>query len=75
VSAAAGPVLRKKYPMILMKAIAFDLGLFVIFASICYYVYREDSLPIFTMSLVPINKVVIFIFVCVCINALTSYPV
>ena len=27
------------------------------------------------MSLVPVNSMVIFIFVCVCINALTSYPV
>lgn len=27
------------------------------------------------MSLVPINGLVIFIFVCICINALTSYPV
>ena len=27
------------------------------------------------MSLVPIDSMVIFIFVCVCINALTSYPI
>ena len=27
------------------------------------------------MSLVPIDSMVTFIFVCVCINALTSYPV
>ncbi|TNV80889.1 hypothetical protein FGO68_gene16300 [Halteria grandinella] len=74
VSAEAGPVMRKRYPKILMKAIIFDLTLFILFASICYYVYREDSQPIFTMSLVPINSMVIVIFGCVCINALTSYP-
>jgi len=27
------------------------------------------------MSLVPINTLILFIFTCVCINALTSYPV
>jgi Transmembrane amino acid transporter protein len=27
------------------------------------------------MSLVPINSIVIFIFICVCINALSSYPI
>jgi len=43
VSAEAGPVMRKRYPKILMKAIIFDLTLFILFASICYYVYREDS--------------------------------
>ena len=58
-----------------MRAITFDLTLFVCFAVICYSVYREETQPIFTMSLVPINSMVIFIFVCVCINALTSYPV
>jgi amino acid permease len=64
-----------RYPSILMKAVAFDLILFVCFAIICYSVYREQTKPIFTMSLVPINSMVIFIFTCVCINALTSYPV
>jgi len=72
--AEAGP-LKQRYPSILMKAITFDLCLFVTFAVICYSVYREDTTPIFTMSLLPINAMVIFIFVCVCINALTSYPV
>lgn len=66
---------KEKYPAILMKAITFDLTLFIGFAIICYSVYREDTLPIFTMSLVPINSMVIFIFACICINALTSYPV
>lgn len=66
---------RAQYPSILLKAVAFDLTLFISFAVICYSVYREKAQPIFTMSLVPINSMVIFIFVCVCINALTSYPV
>ena len=72
--AEAGPR-KAKYPGILMKAIIFDLCLFIAFAIICYSVYREETTPIFTMSLVPVNAMVIFIFVCVCINALTSYPV
>jgi amino acid permease len=74
VCAEAGPR-RVRYPSILMKAILFDLILFISFAVICYSVYREETQPIFTMSLVPVNATVIFIFVCVCINALTSYPV
>lgn len=74
VSAEAGPN-KAKYPSILMKAITFDLTLFICFASICYYVYREETMPLFTMSLLPINSLVLFIFFCVCINALTSYPV
>lgn len=74
VSAEAGAN-KAKYPSILMKAIAFDLTLFICFATICYTVYREETLPIFTMNLVPINSMVIFIFTCVCINALTSYPI
>jgi amino acid permease len=68
--------LKKKYPQILMKAIFFDLTLFISFAIICYWTYRDDVIqPIFTMSLVPIDSMVIFIYVCVCINALTSYPI
>ena len=68
--------LRNKYPKILMKAVLFDLILFLCFATICYSVYGETGIkPIFTMSLVPIDSMVIFIFICVCINALTSYPI
>lgn len=74
VSAEAGEH-KAKYPSILMKAIAFDLTLFICFATICYSVYREETLPIFTMNLVPINSMVVFIFTCVCIKALTSYPI
>lgn len=66
---------KQRYPRILLKAIIFDLVLFICFSVICYSVYREHTQPIFTMSLVPINAMVIFIFVCVCINALTSYPI
>lgn len=74
VSAEAGAN-KARYPSILMKAALFDLILFLLFGSICYYVYREHSQPIFSMSLLPINAIVFFIFVCVCVNALTSYPV
>lgn len=59
-----------------MRAVFFDLTLFICFATICYSVYGETAIkPIFTMTLVPIDSMVIFIFICVCINALTSYPI
>jgi uncharacterized protein with PQ loop repeat len=66
---------KGKYPVILKNAIVFTLSLFVFFASICYYVYREQTTPIFTMGLVPMDALVMVILTCVCINALTSYPV
>lgn len=66
---------KKRYSQILKNSIVFTIILFVIYSSICYYVYREQTQPIFTMSLVPVNSLIIFILTCVCINALTSYPV
>jgi amino acid permease len=35
--------MKKKYTKILLRAIFFDLSLFVLFATICYYVYREET--------------------------------
>jgi uncharacterized protein with PQ loop repeat len=32
---------KARYPTILKKAIVFTLSLFVVFSSICYFVYRE----------------------------------
>ena len=66
---------KSYYPKILIKAIIFSLVLFICFATVCYSVYRENTQPIFTMSLVPINSMVVFILICICINALTSYPI
>ncbi|CDW75582.1 UNKNOWN [Stylonychia lemnae] len=66
---------KSKYPQILQKAVIFALLLFITFSTICYSVFREQSKPIFTMNLNPENALVIFIFICVCINALTSYPI
>lgn len=63
------------YPTILKNAIIFTLALFVVFSTICYYVYRENSQPIFVQSLVPANGLVYFILTCVCFNCMTSYPV
>ena len=31
------------YPLILKRAIIFTISLFVVFSTICYYVYREKS--------------------------------
>jgi hypothetical protein len=66
---------KRYYPRILVKAIIFSLVLFVCFSTICYSVYRETTQPIFTMSLTPINMMVAFIILCICVNALTSYPI
>jgi amino acid permease len=66
---------KAQYPSILKRAIVFTLVLFIVFSTICYYVYREQSQPIFTTGLTPLNSLIIFILTCICINALTSYPV
>lgn len=66
---------KSKYPSILKAAVLFALILFIFFSTICYSVFREESMPIFTMNLDPTRPLVLFIFFCVCINALTSYPI
>lgn len=64
-----------RYPYILNGAILFTVVLFMSFASLCYLTYRDLTLPIFTMSLLPITPFTIFIRMCTCFNALCSYPV
>jgi amino acid permease len=66
---------KRNYPKILKKAVIFTICLFVVYSVICYSVYRDQTKPIFTNSLVPINSLVVFILSCVSVNALTSYPV
>lgn len=66
---------KSRYPIILKRAVLFALILFLFFSTICYSVFREDAKPILTMNFYPLNALVIFIFACVCINALTSYPI
>ena len=63
-----------QYPRILYMAIVFTVVLFMSFASLCYVTYRDQTLPIFVMSL-PISPFTIFIRLCTCFNALCSYPV
>ena len=63
------------YKRILKRATIFTLCLFIVFATICYSVYREETMPIFTMNLDPLSPLALVIFFCVCINALTSYPI
>jgi amino acid permease len=65
---------RVYYPKVLMWSLAFSLAVFTLFATICYYVYRDQAEPIFTMSLVPLNAINVFILACISFNALTSYP-
>ena len=66
---------KQRYPSILKKAVIFTLTLFIAFSTLTYLVYREECLPLLTMNFRPVNGIVIFIFGCVCINALTSLPV
>jgi amino acid permease len=66
---------KARYSVILLRAIIFTLLLFICFALICYLVFRDQALPIFSMNLVPINAFVLFILTCVCFNALTSFPI
>ncbi len=66
---------KGRYPYILKRAVIFTICLFVIYSVICYSVYRDKTNPIFTNSLIPLNSLVVFILICVSINALTSYPV
>ena len=66
---------QEKYPKILIMALISAICVFTGFALICYFTYLDETLPIFTLNLVPINGFVIFIMVCVCFNALCSYPV
>lgn len=35
---------KKRYPSILMKAVAFDLVLFMIFATVCYSVFGKEPI-------------------------------
>ena len=50
------------------------LSLFVIFALVAYSVYKVECNSIFVLNLMPINELVTFIYVCVCINCFISYP-
>lgn len=65
----------EKYGRILISAIIVVLAIFMVFATFAYYVYKDETLPIFTLNLVPINGLVTFVLFCVCINAFVSYPV
>ena len=47
----------------------------MVFATFGYIVYRGETEPIFTMSLVPINGLITFVLFCVCMNAFVSYPI
>ena len=65
---------QEKYGFILTSAISSIITLFMVFATFAYDVYRDETNPIFTLNLVPINGLVTFVLFCVCTNALLSYP-
>ena len=64
-----------KFNKILASAISTICTLFMVFASFAYYVYRDETNPIFTLNFYPINGLITFILFCVCTNAFVSYPI
>ena len=65
----------KTYGKILTSAIITVILLFMVFSTFGYIVYRDETNPIFTLNLVPINGLITFVLFCVCINAFVSYPI
>jgi hypothetical protein len=65
---------QDQYTKIFIAALIFALSLFMVFASVCYYAFRQEAQDMFTMSL-PLNVFTIMIKLGVCINALFSYPI
>ena len=66
---------KDAYSLILASSVMAVLAVFAVFACFAYYVFRSETNPIFTLSLYPINGLVTFVIVCVCVNAFISYPV
>ena len=66
---------QDKYHIILSSAVGTIMTLFMIFSTFGYVVYKDETNPIFTLNLQPINGLVTFILFCVCMNAFVSYPV
>jgi amino acid permease len=61
------------YAYLLKFALFTCLTIFMIFSSVSYYAFRDNTMPIFTMTF-PLNGYMIFMRFCACINALCSYP-
>lgn len=51
------------------------LSLFLVFAMVAYFTYKQDCNSIFVLNLQPIDGFVTFIMFCVCVNCFISYPV
>ena len=66
---------KDAYSTILTSSVIMVLIFFVGFATFAYYVFRDETNPIFTLSLYPINGLITFVIICVCFNAFISYPV
>eukprot|EP00347_Sterkiella_histriomuscorum_P007475 403348775 len=66
---------KKRYPSILKFAVLFLLVLFTFYGATSYIAYKEDTKPIFIMSMLPLDPFILFIFACFSFNSMTSYPV
>jgi hypothetical protein len=64
---------QRSYYKLFLTALIFSITLFNVFASVCYYAFREDAKDMFTLSL-PLSVFTVIIKLGVCINALFSYP-
>ena len=58
---------------IFKKANTLSISMFMIFTSICYYTYRDESQDLFTMTL-PMNLISNLVRIGVSFNAMFSYP-
>ena len=64
---------EKQYLKIFRKATVFSISVFMVFTTVCYYAYREDSQDMFTMTL-PMDTLSNLVRLGVCFNAMFSYP-
>ncbi len=74
INVRAETINQDRYPKLLTSATVTVILMFMIFALIAYSVYGEDCNSIFVLNLQPINGLVTFIYLCVCINCFISYP-
>ena len=65
---------QKAYPKVLTAAIITMLVIFNIFSTVAYFTYAGQTNSILALNF-EITPFTTFIIVCVCVNALCSYPV
>jgi amino acid permease len=64
---------RKNFPSTLKVSIITTIGVFMVFASIGYIAFKDETEDILTLNL-EMTPFTIFIRLCTCVNAMVSYP-